>query len=401
MAAEMNERPIRLAGVTALPVQYDAPFFRELAKRPEVDLTVLYGTLLGVDDAYDPEMGINFSWDIPLLDGYDYEVVGTIREPEQADGWELFSTAVFRELSPARFDAALIYGWGSWYNRCAIAACMAKRIPFFLTGDATPIYAEPPLRGALKHLFVGEVVKRAAGCLYLGTLQRIYFERLGVPAEKLFFHPYVVENERFFAAADQGDEKKREIRAELGLPNETPLVAFVGKLIPRKRPGDLLTAISMLQKKGVECGVVFIGEGELRKQLEERVDREKIKNVCFTGFFNQTRIPEVVAACDVFALPSAHDPRGTATNEAMAAGLPAVISHQVGIWGFGDIVEPGTTGMVHYTGDVDSLAYECLEPLLTDEKLRRKMGEAARIRMETWGLTERVEGVIEALNSLK
>lgn len=400
MSERTAGRKYRLAAATALPVQYNAPFFRELAGHPEVDLTVLYGTLLGAEEAMDAELGLSLSWDVPLLDGYDYKVVGTARPPEVASGWRLFSPQVYREISNGAYDALLLFGWGSWFDRCALGAAWRRRIPYFLTGDATPIFPEGPFEGAAKHIVVGAIARRAAGCMYAGTLQRIYYERLGVPSDRLFFHPWTIDNERFFAAASVAREHRDEIRDEFDFPHDMPLIVFVGKLIQRKRPGDLLEAVRRIQERGIECGLVYVGTGELREELEKSAALDGVKNVYFPGFLNQARLPEILSACDIFSLPSEHDPRGTVTNEAMAAGLPVVVSHRVGVWGFGDIVKPGVTGMIHYAGDVDALTDECLEPLLIDAELRSRMGKAARERLDTWGIPERVDGMVEALHSL-
>lgn len=390
----------RLAITTVLPVQYNAPFFRELAAHSEVELKVLYATLLGAEEALDTELGINIRWDTPLLDGYDYEVVGSVRESQATTGWRLFSPQVYKALAHGNFDAVMVMGWGSWFDRSALAAACVHRIPYFVTGDATPIFPEKPVKGALKHLSIGVIARRAAACLYVGTLQRIYFERLGVSSERLFFHPWTIDNARFSSAAEEATDRRDEIRECLGLPVDLPLIVFVGKLVPRKRPADLLDAVHKLQAGGINCGLVYVGTGELMESLKAQAKNDAIDHVYFPGFLNQRALPELLAACDIFSLPSDFDPRGTVTNEAMACGLPVVISHRVGVWGFGDLVESGVTGMIHYAGDVESLAWDCLAPLLRDEGLREKMGRAAAARLSTWGMRERVDGVIAALHSL-
>lgn len=80
----------------------------------------------------------------------------------------------------------------------------------------------------------------------------------------------------------------------------------------------------------------------------------------------------------------------------MACGLPVVISHRAADWGPGDIVEDGKTGFVYFAGDVEALTEKCLRPLFQDTELREEMGMAARRRIETWGINERVEGAMKA-----
>lgn len=392
------ERPFRLAVVTAFPIQYNAPFFRALSKRPEIELTVLYASLLGAEKALDDELGIEIEWDVPLLDGYEYQVIETIGEATVADDWRFFSAALAKVLKSDTFDAVLIYGWGSWFDRVAIGTCVAKRIPYLLTGDSAPIFPEPPLKGAVKHILVGWVVRHASALLYTGTLQRIFYERFGVPNERLFLHPWGTDNERFFRASEKAAANRSEIRSEWGVEPNIPVAVFAGKLIERKRPADLLRAIATLQGDRIDCGAVLIGEGSLREELEETVRSLGIDNVVFAGFVNQAQLPELLTACDFLVLPSEIEPRGVVINEAMACGLPVVISHRAADWGPGDIVEDGITGYVYFAGDVEALTDKCLRPLIQDADLRAKMGAAARTRIETWGIDERVEGAMKAVD---
>lgn len=390
------ERPFRLAAVTAFPIQYNAPFFRAISKRPDIELTVLYASLLGAERARDDELGIEIEWDVPLLDGYAHEVIRTVGEVRVADDWRFFSTALTKELRPERFDAVLIYGWGSWFDRVAIGTCVARKIPYLLTGDSAPIFPEPLIKGALKHILVGLVVRHASALLYTGTLQRIFYERFGVPSERLFFHPWGTDNERFFQASREAASRRSEIRATWGIAQDIPMAVFAGKLIERKRPADLLRALATLQDDGVACGALLIGEGSLRQELENLVSRLSVSNVIFAGFVNQAELPELLTACDVLVLPSEIEPRGVVINEAMACGLPVVISHRAADWGPGDIVEDGRTGFVYFAGDLDALAEQCLRPLFQDSERREEMGVAARKRIETWGINERVEGALKA-----
>ncbi len=397
----MKETPenFRLAVAAPLPVQYNSPFFSRLAREPGIELTVLYGTLAHTYESFDEGFGISYSWDIPLLEGYSYKKVPTLRRTEKDHGWELISPHLLSELKPSRYDAVLIYGWGDWFSRCAILSCILNGVPFFVTGDATPIFPESPVRGALKHLLLAWLLRRADACLYFGSLQRVFYERLGVPEDRLIHHPYAVDNDRFFEASTTDPAKKNKLRADLGLPPDIPLVAFCGKFIKRKRPLDLLEAMAELQKKGVECGAVFIGEGELRPLLDSMVTRLELQDIYFPGFVNQSLLPQMLAACDVLVLPSEKDPRATVVAEAMASGLPVVISHRVGLWGFGDIVVEEKTGFVYRCGDVEGLA-STLEKLLVDGGLRVRMARAALEKMKTWGMEERVKGVTDAIRAL-
>jgi len=128
------------------------------------------------------------------------------------------------------------------------------------------------------------------------------------------------------------------------------------------------------------------------------VKERNIPNVRFLGFVNQSRMPRMYALADVFVLPSARDHRGTVVNEAMACGLPIVITDQVGVWGEVDIVRNCDNGFVFPAGDIDRLA-ELLDTLVNDEALRSRMGARSLEIISAWDYESDIDGILSALRA--
>jgi len=118
----------------------------------------------------------------------------------------------------------------------------------------------------------------------------------------------------------------------------------------------------------------------------------------FTGFINQLELPSLYAASDIFVLPSELDAWGLAVNEAMCAGLPVVVSREVGC--VPDLVKAGINGYTPAAGDVDGLTRALLR-LIEDEDLRRRQGKASLARIQQWGYRQCSEGVRSALAGLE
>ena len=118
----------------------------------------------------------------------------------------------------------------------------------------------------------------------------------------------------------------------------------------------------------------------------------------FTGFVNQSELPALYAASDVFVLPSEHEPWGLAVNEAMCAGLPVVVSREVGC--VADLVRDGVNGYTPAAGDIEGLA-RALRRLIEDEGLRQRQGQASLARIQQWGYQQCLEGIRSALAGLQ
>ena len=237
------------------------------------------------------------------------------------------------------------------------------------------------------------VARNAAGALYTGTFNRDLYIRFGVSPERLWFSPWAVDNSRF------GTQSRDAERSRLGLREDIVYFLFVGTLIPRKNVEALLRVISRMQVDGKRVGALLAASGPESDRFAELSADLAIQDVHWLGFVNQSELPRVYAAADVFALASWTDPRATVVNEAMASGLPVIISSGTGIWGPGDLVRHGSEGLVFPVGD-DAALQECCTVLL-DEAARTRMGRAGRDRVTRhWSYDVAAQGWTDAIHAV-
>ena len=183
------------------------------------------------------------------------------------------------------------------------------------------------------------------------------------------------------------------IHATFGWPRDIVIVLFVGKLISRKRPFDLLDACH-----GLDCAVLFVGDGELRPALEDAI-RARGMRAAITGFVNQSSMPNHYGASDVFVLPSKYEPWGLATNEAMACGLPVIVSS--GCACATDLVDGN--GFIYPAGDIETLR-ACLRLLLEPADaagMRARRSQRSREIIARFSFEEDVKGILAALEALR
>ena len=122
-----------------------------------------------------------------------------------------------------------------------------------------------------------------------------------------------------------------------------------------------------------------------------------LENVLFTGFVNQAELPRLYGACDVFVLPSHDESWGLAVNEAMCAGLPIVISEEVGC--VPDLVIDGENGFTFPAGDTEALA-GALHGLVDNAGLRQRQSQASRDRIARWSYANCLDGLRAAIANL-
>jgi glycosyltransferase involved in cell wall biosynthesis len=171
------------------------------------------------------------------------------------------------------------------------------------------------------------------------------------------------------------DPRRGQLRVELRLPPQAPLVGIVARLVPIKRHELFLAAAAAVATRMPSCRFLVVGDGERRHALEGMARELGITDrVLFLGW--RRDLERIYADLDVAVLTSANEGSPVSLIEAMASGVP-VVGPRVG--GVPDVIDDGVSGIVVPPGDAAPVA-EAIVRLLGDVELRRKMGAAARER---------------------
>jgi sugar transferase (PEP-CTERM/EpsH1 system associated) len=166
------------------------------------------------------------------------------------------------------------------------------------------------------------------------------------------------------------------IRRELGIPQDRLVIGSVGRLVPIKDYPTLLRAVETLIRNGKNLHLLLVGAGpELEKLKAYAAASEALTGrVIFAGASD--RIPELLNAMDIFVLPSICEGMSNTILEAMASGLPVIVSR---VGGNPGLVQDGRTGWLFTPQDSETLA-ELLVQLSDSPGQRREFGEEARRR---------------------
>lgn len=171
-------------------------------------------------------------------------------------------------------------------------------------------------------------------------------------------------------------DARARLRADLGIPSDSPLIGIVARLDKGKGQDDTIEAFAQIAGRFPEAHLLIVGEGDNRPALESLAAKQPARDrIIFTG--RRSDIPRILAALDLFCHPSRLDPCPLALLEASAAGLP-VLAYAEG--GACEIVENSETGILAPPGDVPALA-RAMEMLLADNATAHRLGEAARERI--------------------
>ena len=151
------------------------------------------------------------------------------------------------------------------------------------------------------------------------------------------------------------------------------VILFVSMNYEIKGLDDILFSLAKLKARNRKFKLIVVGKGNIKKYTKIAQDAQIISDVIFTGPVNKEKIIKLYLASDLYIMLSKFDTFGNVVLEAMAAGLPVIISSNVGAK---DLVQEGGNGfIISNTSDSDYIAAKIA--LLLDENIRRQLAEAA------------------------
>ena len=385
--------PIRVAHLVSHPIQYFAPLYRELASRPEIDLTVYFYSDATLREFRDPEFGRMVTWDVPLVGGFRARILPSARRTEPTAGLLKRPNAdILREVARERYDVVWVNGYAHLTTWLAVVVARATGAQVLIRDEQTLLHGRPWHKRLSKNIALRLLYSQASG-LYIGEENRRYFSYYGMPDERLFSSPYCVDNAFFARLSSELEPKKPQLQRAFGLAGDAPVILFVGKLIEKKQPLLLLDAFADVRREW-PCALLLVGDGPLRPEIERRIADEEIQDVQITGFLGQTDLARAYAAADVFVLPSIRDETwGLVVNEALNFALPVVVSDKVGC--APDLVRQGENGYVVPAGDRRALA-QAVSQLVADDQVRRRFGCAGWRRIQRYSVEACADGIVAA-----
>lgn len=376
-----------LAILASHPVQYYAPLFRRLAK--QVDITVFFAHRATPEQQAAAGFGTAFNWDVDLLEGYKHVFLTNVaRQPGTYHFAGCDTPEIGKRLREGRFDALLTMGWNLKSYVQGVYAARCIHIPVLVRGDSHLQTPRSVLKRFVKGLVYPVGLRQFDAALYVGARNRAYFEHYHYPQDRLFFSPHCVDNDWF---ADRATANARAaLRNECGIPGDAFVVLFAGKLVPFKRPLDIVFATAKCRAEGLPVEILVAGSGELEAQIIEEAQRNNVP-LHMLGFQNQTQMPAAYAAADSLVLPSdSRETWGLVVNEALACGRPVIVSNVCGC--VPDLAADDGVGRSFATGDVNSLAGALGKLLREPPSLQRIADVAAK-----YNLDAAAGGVCEAL----
>jgi glycosyltransferase involved in cell wall biosynthesis len=382
----------KLAFIVSHPIQYYVPLYQRLAARGDLEIRVFYTWRGAEKGAFDQGFQKAIAWDIPLTDGYDFEVVPNIAsDPGTHHFMGLRNPDLVRRVLAWRPDAAHLTGYSYASHLKALRSLPGKGVPVLFRGDSHLLdERRSGLRWRAKKLLLSQIFSWPAAFLYVGKANREYYRAFGVPERKLFHCPHSIEIERFAEPDAELEAAAKAWRSKLRVTEQQKVLLFAGKFEEKKQPIQMMKAFLSAGIENAIC--ILVGDGHLGNEVRALAAQHPAQ-FRVLPFQNQSRMPLVYRLGDCFVLPSAYgETWGLAVNEAMACGRPVLVSNKVGC--SADLIPSGRHGEVFACDDWQDFQEKAKALLLSDRIANR---ESIRQWAKNWSIQQSAEALVECL----
>lgn len=293
---------------------------------------------------------------------------------------------LYKVMNETKPTVVAIPGWSSKGSLAVFSWCMDNAVPIVIMSDST-------LHDS-RRVFWKEAIKKrllglCASAFVAGSPHVEYTMMLGMQREYILTGYDVVDNDYFMRGAAQAKKNAEQWRLQLGLPDRFFLVIarFLREDVtksPIKNLNGLIHAYYQYRKLAGQdaWSLVILGDGEIRSELEKIVKDLGIESaVLMPGFKQYSELPLYYGLADAFILPSMKETWGLVVNEAMAAGLPILVSENCGC--AADLLEDCQNGFLLNPHDGNRMA-ACMLRMASDSCDRIAMGQASRQIIAHW-----------------
>jgi glycosyltransferase involved in cell wall biosynthesis len=375
----------RLVIITEIISPYRIPLFNALARHPDVDLHVIF---LGETD---PNLR---QWQVYKQEiDFSFHVLPSWRRRIGRYN-ALLNSGMTKALKGAAPEVILCGGYSYVASWQALRWAGRYHVPFLLWSESN--LQDFRRSHAPTEFLKKRFLQRCSGFVVPGRSAFEYMRAHGVNENSIFIAPNAVDNELYSRAAENALRHEAALRKELDLPGRYFL--FVGRLVRDKGVFELLRAYANLNQ-GVrqEVGLVFVGDGEARSLLEKEANSISSGRIQFAGFTQREQLGVYYGLADALVLPTYTDTWGMVVNEAMACGLPVVVSRAAGCTA--DLVRENWNGLLVMPKDVPGLE-SAMSRLAQQTELRTSMGVHSAEHIRNYSPQAWSEGVAGAVQQI-
>lgn len=294
-----------------------------------------------------------YDWDASSLNkNLSFQKITLFTVDEKLISKDILKNKLFKCLQEIQPDVVAINGWSESSAFAALQWCLKAGVPAVVMSESTEFDAT---RNKFKESIKKQIVNRFSAALVGGTPHAAYMQKLGMPVQAIFQKYDVIDNAHFAAIAQHARQNAFSERQRLQLPEHYFLAS--SRFIHKKNLFRLLEAFAFYRNEAKEKAwhLVLLGDGTLRPALTSLIRELGIEpHVTMPGFKQYHELPYYYGLSKAFIHASTSEQWGLVINEAMASGLPVLVSDKCG--SATDLIQHEHNGLLFDPENVSDIA---------------------------------------------
>ena len=372
--------------------QYHVPIYKALSKRENIDLTVLYATDIGIKGFFDEQSNAYVEWDIDLSSGYKYRIFDNLANRKSRSFFRAVNFSIVPWVIKANYDLILIQGYNTFTSWLVFFAAKIAGSKLVWRGESIiPRDSKKPIFNKIKELVLKKYFRYFDYIFYTCTGNMLYLKQYIKNTDNMRLFPCAVDNNYFSEIKSKYIQQRPILRKKYSIYEDDIVILFAARFIKRKRPYDLIKAVSKMNDGRIV--LMFCGDGPEKLTMEEAAEKLTARSI-FTGLLSQEELGKHYLIADIYTILSDYDASPKTLNEAINFDLPIIASDMLG--NAPDLVIDDNNGFIVQAGDVKAIQKK-LEYLLDNiEKMKRKSMLTSGNLLKNWS----IEKDVEALESI-
>lgn len=334
-----------------------------------------------------------YAWD--TVDGVtDFTRNTLFNEDKEIPRYFQLSKVLANLLEEIRPEVIVVPGWSSPASLAALEWSRTNSVPAVLMSESNAADAN---RNSVVEYLKSRVVRQFSTALVGGNSHRAYLSELGLPVGRCFLGYDAIDNDYFSNSASSVRREAEVLRHRLALPERYFLASC--RFIPKKNLTRLLDAFALYRARFGDRAwdLVLLGDGPCAAPIRQQVSQLGIVScVHLPGFKQYDELPKYYALARAFVHASTVEQWGLVVNEAMASGLPVLVSRTCGC--AGELVREGCNGWTFDPMSVDAIC-DCLIKVHERDAYVEVMGQASQEIIADWGPKRFASGLLNAVES--
>jgi glycosyltransferase involved in cell wall biosynthesis len=372
-----DEKKLKIAFITNIPTPYRRKQWEYYSKCECFDITVFYCSQSEKDR----------NWDMQLAEGTKEVFLKGLSYRSFHFNLEVIKV-IFED-----YDLFFVGGYGYPSVLMSILTLRLLKKPWVMMIDGIS-----PLK-LKKENYIAENIKKlliqgANAYFANGTVGYRLLEKYGVNPKNIFNQYMTVDVDYFTGKVIDSVRFRKELRQKYGMSEDSIVVLYVGRLIENKGVQDLIRAIKSLKNKNLNIKALIVGEGNFKEELKKQSEALK-HDILFTGHIDPEDLYKYYYTSDIFVLPTYDDKWGLVVNEAMACGLPIIVTDAAGC--SLDLLRDN--GIIVQKGNVHQLSF-AIESL-TKKDLRKQYGASSLRIISKWSYKQSLDSFSDIIQFVR